>query len=124
MTSLNGPEDVAIFAETDFRGRHQRFGIKLPDRRSHMYIIGKTGVGKSTLLETLIQHDLRVGHGLALLDPHGDLVNRLRNQIPVGRQSELVYFDISDSAHALAFNPLQSVPESRRPLAASGMLNV
>jgi len=122
--TLANPNDVAIFAETNFRGKHQPFGIKLADRRAHMYVIGKTGVGKSTLLETLIRHDLKAGHGLALLDPHGDLVDRVRAQVPLERQAELIYFNVSDSAHALAFNPLQNVPASRRPLAASGMLNV
>ncbi len=120
----NKPNDIAIFAETNFRGQSRPFGIKLADRRAHMYIIGKTGVGKSTLLQTLIKHDLDAGHGLALLDPHGDLVERVLADVPEHRKPDLIYFNVPDTAHPFAFNPLQHVPVSRRPLAASGMLNV
>jgi type IV secretory pathway TraG/TraD family ATPase VirD4 len=116
--------DIAIFAKTNFRGKQQPFGIKLEDRRAHMYIIGKTGVGKSTLLETLIRQDLEAGHGLALIDPHGDLVRRVLTLIPTERTSELIYFNVADPKSSFAFNPLQHVPAHRRPLAASGMLSV
>ena len=64
---------ITYFAQTNFRNEEKPFGIKTPDRRAHMYVIGKTGTGKSTLLETLIRQDLENGEGLALLDPHGDL---------------------------------------------------
>jgi type IV secretory pathway TraG/TraD family ATPase VirD4 len=116
--------DIALFAQTNFRGQHRQFGIKLADRLAHMYLIGKTGVGKSTLLETLIKHDLTGGHGIALIDPHGDLVQRVLSEIPEHRKADVVYFNVPDTKHSLAFNPLQHVPVSRRPLAASGMLNV
>jgi GTPase SAR1 family protein len=121
---LNDESDIAIFGETNFRGQHQSFGIRLPDRRAHMYIIGKTGVGKSTLIETLIRHDLTAGHGLALLDPHGDLVERVLAAIPEQRRSDLIYFNVPDTTNPLGFNPLQRVPESKRSLAAGGMLSV
>lgn len=121
---IAGENDVAIFAETDSRGKRQRFGIRLPDRRAHMYIIGKTGVGKSTLLETLIRHDINVGHGVALLDPHSDLVERILANIPKHRAKDLIYFDVTDTAYPLAFNPLQRVPKRHRSLAAAGMLSV
>jgi hypothetical protein len=116
--------EIAFFAETNFRNRRTRFGIKLPDRRSHMYVIGKTGVGKSTLLETLINHDLNAGHGLILLDPHGDLVERVLAQVPKDRQSDLIYFNVPDTSRRFGFNPLQNVSEAKRPLAAAGMLAV
>jgi GTPase SAR1 family protein len=116
--------DIAVFAETDFRADPQRFGIKLADRRAHMFIIGKTGVGKSTLLETLMTHDLTAGHGFALLDPHGDLARRMLTSIPENRRDHLIYFDVADTTNPLAFNPLQSVTAAKRPLAASGMLSV
>lgn len=123
-TIAKNGDDVAIFAAANFRGAHRRFGIKLADRRAHMYIIGKTGVGKSTLLATLIKHDLTAGHGLALIDPHGDLVERVLAEVPQGRRADVIYFNVPDTAHSFAFNPLQHVPAARRPLAASGMLSV
>ena len=124
QTSPNGESDIAVFAAANFRGVQRPFGIKLADRRAHMYIIGKTGVGKSTLLATLTQQDLIAGHGLALIDPHGDLVERVLAEMPEERRSDLIYFNVPDTRHAFAFNPLQNVTASRRPLAASGMLNV
>jgi hypothetical protein len=123
-TAANDSSDIAFFAETNFRGQQRPFGIRLPDRRAHMYIIGKTGVGKSTLLETLIKHDVTAGHGVALIDPHGDLVERVLTGLPEERKRDLIYFNVTDAAHPLAFNPLQHVPVARRPLAASGMLSV
>jgi len=124
LTSAKSQNDIAVFAETNFRGEHRPFGIKLADRRAHMYIIGKTGVGKSTLLQTLIKHDLDAGHGVALIDPHGDLVERVLADIPEERKNALIHFNVSDTTHPFAFNPLQHVPAGRRPLAASGMLGV
>lgn len=123
-TTPSVTDDIAIFAATNFRGAGRPFGIKLADRRAHMYIIGKTGVGKSTLLATLIKRDLEAGHGLALIDPHGDLVERVLAGVPDKRKSDVIYFNVPDNAHPFAFNPLQHVAADRRPLAASGMLNV
>src|SRR5205823_1299118 len=77
------------------------------DRRAHVYVIGKTGVGKSTLLETLMRHDLEAGHGFALLDPHGDLVEKILTQIPASRTDNLIYFNAVDTRNPLAFNPVQ-----------------
>src|SRR2546422_3582479 len=91
---------------------------------AHTYIIGKTGTGKSTLLENLARQDIRAGHGLTLLDPHGDLVERLVEDVPVERQPDCIYFNVPDVAHPLGFNPLESVAPDRRPLAASGLLEV
>jgi type IV secretory pathway TraG/TraD family ATPase VirD4 len=115
-------EPVAYFAETNFRGLRRRFGIKLADRRSHVYIVGKTGVGKSTLILTLIKHDFEANHGLALLDPHGDLSEQVVTAVPSNRKPDLLYFDVSNQHSTFAFNPLQHVSPKQRPLAASGML--
>ena len=89
--------------------------MKQADRRAHTYIIGKTGTGKSTLLENLARQDIRCGRGLALLDPHGDLVERLLVAVPDPRKSDLIYFNVPDIAHPLGFNPLESVAPERRP---------
>jgi hypothetical protein len=116
--------NITLFAETNFRNKRVRFGIKQADRRAHMYIIGKTGTGKSTLLETLIRQDIASGKGVALLDPHGDLVERVLEQLPEHRKRDLIYFDVPDDSHVLGINPLESVSPQKRPLAASGLLEV
>jgi hypothetical protein len=122
MTNQPAQEEITYFATTDFRHRVTPFGIKRGDRRAHMYVLGKTGTGKSTLLETLIRQDLSRGHGLALLDPHGDLVEKVLSEVPAERRADLVYFDATE--RPLGFNPLESVAVKYRPLAASGLLSV
>jgi len=125
MTNSHSVEKgITLFAETNFRNERVRFGIKQADRRAHMYIIGKTGTGKSTLLETLIRKDIYSGKGVALLDPHGDLVERVIAQIPEHRKGDLIYFNVPDLSRPLGFNPLASVSPLKRPLAASGLLEV
>jgi len=120
------PEDnsVSVFAQTNFRNQHKPFGIRQADRRAHMYVIGETGTGKSTLLATLLKHDLEGGRGVALFDPHGDLVERALEWVPPARREDLIYFDVPNPAQSLAFNPLETVPPLKRPLAASGLLDV
>ncbi len=89
-----------------------------------MYIIGKTGTGKSTLLQTLVHQDIRNGEGLALLDPHGDLVENILAEIPERRQHDIIYFNVPDPTRPLSFNPLESVPPLKRSLVAAGLLEV
>src|SRR6266581_1783749 len=108
---------IAFFARSNFRDDRRVFGIRRTDRRAHMYVIGKTGTGKSTLLETLIRQDILAGEGLALLDPHGDLVERVVAWIPQERKGDLIAFNVPDSSHPLGFNPLESVPPEKRALA-------
>lgn len=114
--------DITVFAETDWRGQRRRFGITRKDRRAHMYLIGKTGMGKSTLLQTLITADLQRAEGLAVLDPHGDLIQRVVPLIPPDRTGEMVYFD--PASRAVAFNPLDAPDPARRHLVASGLVAV
>src|ERR1051325_790444 len=99
MSDQLAKEEITYFATTDFRNRVTPFGIKRKDRRAHIYILGKTGTGKSTLLETLIRQDLLRGNGLALLDPHGDLVEKVLAEVPEERRSDLIYFDATDAKH-------------------------
>lgn len=117
-------EDITNIATTDFRNRQVSFGIKHKDRRTHMYILGKTGTGKSTLLENLIRQDISNDHGLALLDPHGDLIEKILSAVPAERHGDLIYFDATDAKWPLGFNPLEYVAAQYRPLAASGLLSV
>src|SRR5438270_8960314 len=115
----NSENPITYFARTNFRNEQKLFGIRRADRRAHMYIIGKTGTGKSTLLETLIRQDIQSGEGLLLIDPHGDLVEKVLAWIPERRKDDLIYFNVPDSAAPLGFNPLERVPPEKRPLAAS-----
>ena len=121
-TSIN--QQISFFAQADFRGRLTTFGVKEADRRAHMYLIGKTGTGKSTLIESLILQDIKAGRGAALLDPHGDLVERVLAKLPGERQGDVIYFDVPDVKQSLGFNPLSNVPQAKRSLAASGLVGV
>jgi hypothetical protein len=89
-----------------------------------MYMLGKTGTGKTTLLEFLVRQDMENGEGLALFDPHGDFVRKLLPAVPESRQNDLVYLDATDLTSPLSFNPLESVPRERRSLAAQGLLEI
>src|ERR1700737_2191059 len=85
---------LTFIGRTNWRGQGRAFGIPAEDRRAHMYLIGKTGAGKSTLLETMIRQDLLRGSGLALLDPHGDLAERIVQWMPESRKKDLLYLDV------------------------------
>jgi hypothetical protein len=115
---------ISYFAQTNSRASHRPFGIKQADRLSHMYIIGKTGTGKSTLIETLIRQDIAAGRGCALLDPHGDLVERIAATIPDHRKADTIYFNVPDPALACGYNPFAKVGPGLRPLVASGLMDV
>jgi len=115
---------VTVLGRTTYRGTRRTFGIRNADRRAHMYIVGKTGTGKSTLLETMLVQDLTAGEGCAVLDPHGDLVDRLIRRVPDSRRGDLIYLDVADAAQPWGFNPLAGVRLDKRPLAASGLLEV
>jgi len=115
---------ITYFARTNFRNQYRAFGIKRADRLSHMYLIGKTGTGKSTLLETLVRQDIAAGQGLAVVDPHGDLVDRIAAGIPDHRRKDVIYFNVPDAKQPYGYNPLKRVVPAKRPLAASGLLEV
>ncbi len=115
---------VTVFASTNFRNQQRRFGIKEDDRRRHMYLVGKTGMGKSTTLENMIIEDIRAGRGLALVDPHGDLAEKVLKFIPASRTNDVVYFNPADTAYPVAFNILESVGEDYKPLVAYGLVGV
>lgn len=115
--------DLALLGVTAFRARRERFGILPDDRRRHIAIVGKTGMGKTTLLQNLIRSDIRAGRGVALLDPHGDLCEAILAGIPRGRTNDVVLFDAADTAHPLSFNILHCPRSEQRPLVASGILS-
>jgi CxxC-x17-CxxC domain-containing protein len=119
---MNG--EVTLFGETTFRNQNQRFGIKIDDRRRHMYAIGKSGMGKSTLLENMIAQDINKGRGLAVVDPHGDLAEKIIRYIPDRRVEEVVYFNPADAEYPIAFNVVEQVEPHLRHLVASGLIGV
>jgi energy-coupling factor transporter ATP-binding protein EcfA2 len=99
------------------------FVIHPEDARFHTYIIGKTGSGKTTLLRNLILQHIQQGHGIAIVDPHGDLAEELLHHLPSHRADHLVYFNPGDLDYPIAFNPLANVPPDDRPLVASGIVD-
>lgn len=114
--------DVSYIGETNHRRKFTRFGIKQRDRLSHIYIIGKTGVGKSTLLENLARQDLEHGRGFAVLDPHGDLAERLRD-VAALLERPFIYLDAADPIQPYGYNPLRRVRPDKVPLAVAGLLD-
>jgi Type IV secretion-system coupling protein DNA-binding domain len=116
--------DITVFAKTNFRNKEVPFGIKTDDRRRHMYLIGKTGMGKTTLMENMVIQDIRNGHGVAFLDPHGDSIQRILDCVPAGRINDVVYFNPADLEYPVAFNILESVDPKYKHLVASGLMGV
>ena len=115
-------QGIVTLGRTNFRDHHRPFGIRPDDRRRHLYIVGKTGMGKSTLLLNLLTADIAAGHGCCLVDPHGDLAEAILPQIPPRRTNDVILFDAGDQSHPIAFNPLADCDPRSRPLVASGML--
>ena len=113
---------ISYFARTNHRNSNVPFGIKQPDRLSHIYLIGKTGVGKSTLLETLARQDLEAGRGFALIDPHGDLVERIARDAVAEAPGRVHYLNAPDGAQPYGYNPLRRVRDDKIPLAVSGLI--
>lgn len=114
--------DISYFARTNHRNARVPFGIKQADRLSHMYVVGKTGTGKSTLLETLAWQDFERGRGFALVDPHGDLAEELATRMQSANPGRLIYFNASDPWLMYGYNPMRRVRADKIPLAVSGIL--
>lgn len=117
-------EDLSLFATTNFRDIRETFGITYRDRERHMYIIGKSGSGKSKLQETLIIEDINKGKGVGVIDPHGDLVDNVLKYIPEHRVKDVIIFDPADINFPIAFNPLEKVEPQYRIQVASGFIEI
>ena len=115
---------INFIAETTFRNRKQRFGIKTDDRRRHVYVIGKTGMGKTAMLENMAIQDIQAGQGIGFVDPHGEAAERLLNFVPSERINDVVYFNPSDIEHPMAFNVMEKVDIEHRHLVAAGLMGV
>jgi len=119
---MENQDRVTYFGATDARGKRVPFGIKAKDRARHMYVIGKTGMGKSTLLENMAIQDIRNGEGMAFIDPHGSAVEKLLDFIPAERVKDVVYFAPFDLEHPMAFNVMEDVGYDKRHLVTSGLM--
>lgn len=113
---------LLVIAETDWRGVHRRFGILEEDRLRHLWVVGKTGTGKSTLLLNLLSQDLKAGRGVGLLDPHGDLATAALGLVPQERRGSVCWFDPADSEAAVAFNVLRQGGQSADPTLISSSI--
>lgn len=118
--AING--SITYFAATDSRGRRIPFGIKAPDRSRHMYVIGKTGMGKSTLLENMAIQDIQNGNGLCFVDPHGKTADLLLDYVPAERAKDVLYFAPFDMEYPVSFNIMEDVGPDRRHLVVNGLM--
>lgn len=118
------PERITFFAKTDARGKNVPFGIKAKDRTRHVYVIGKTGMGKSTLLENMAVQDIRNGEGFAFIDPHGQTAETLLDYIPEERMKDVLYFAPHDTDFPVSFNVMEDVGADKRHLVVSGLMSV
>ncbi|MEK7639444.1 MAG: type IV secretion system DNA-binding domain-containing protein [Patescibacteria group bacterium] len=121
--TLFDPEKITFFAKTDARGQNIPFGIKAKDRQRHMYVIGKTGMGKSTLLENMAAQDILNGEGVAFIDPHGSAAETLLEYVPEHRVKDVVYFAPFDVNHPISFNVMEDVGADKRHLVVSGLMS-
>ena len=117
-------KEVNFFARTEYKNRMMTFGILPDDRRRHMYIIGKTGTGKSTLIANLAINDIRNGKGICIVDPHGDLCETILDYIPSYRINDVIYMDPSDLDHTFSINPLEVSNDRQRELVVSGIIAI
>jgi len=116
--------EITYFGETTFRNQRRRFGVKTDDRRRHLYLIGKTGMGKTVMMENMAIQDIQQGRGVGFVDPHGEAAERLLDFIPSNRINDVVYFNPADLEYPIAFNVMEKVGPEHRHLVASGLMGV
>jgi len=120
---MDDPEKITYFAQTDSRNKLQKFGIKSKDRSKHVYVIGKTGMGKSTLLENMAIQDIQSGKGMAFIDPHGGTAEKLLEYVPESRIKDVLYFAPFDLEHPISFNVMEDIGADSRHLVANGLMS-
>lgn len=117
-------EEINFFGETNFRNTRKKFGIKPDDRRRHLYIVGKTGMGKTALLQNMAIQDIQNGNGIGFVDPHGEAAEELLDFIPSSRINDVIYINPADLDYPIAFNVMESVGVEYRHLVAGGLMGV
>jgi CxxC-x17-CxxC domain-containing protein len=116
--------DINFFGETNFRNINKKFGIKLDDRRRHVYVVGKTGMGKTAMLQNMAIQDIQNGKGIGFVDPHGEAAEELLDFVPSDRINDVVYVNPADLDYPIAFNVMESVGLEYRHLVAGGLMGV
>jgi len=117
------PQKITYFGETDARGKKIKFGIKAKDRLRHLYVIGKTGMGKSTLLENMAIQDIQNGEGIAVIDPHGSMAEKILDYVPEHRVKDVLYFAPFDMEFPIAFNVMEDIGADKRHLVVNGLMS-
>jgi hypothetical protein len=117
------PDKITYIGQTDYRNQKVKFGIKAIDRTRHLYTIGKTGMGKSTLLENMAIQDIQNGEGLAFIDPHGGSAEKILEYIPEHRVKDVIYFAPFDTEYPISFNVMEDVGLAKRHLVVSGLMS-
>ena len=117
-------DEITFFGETTFRNTRKKFGIKTDDRRRHMYVIGKTGMGKTALMENMAIQDIQAGRGVCFIDPHGEASEKLLDFVPSKRINDVIYFNPADLEFPIAFNVMEKVDIAHRHLVAGGLMGV
>ena len=117
-------DEINFFAETTFRNQQKKFGIKTDDRRRHVYVIGKTGMGKTAMMENMAIQDIQSGKGVGFVDPHGEAAEKLLDFVPPSRINDVVYFNPADLDYPISFNVMDNVSMEHRHLVASGLMGV
>jgi CxxC-x17-CxxC domain-containing protein len=116
--------EINFFGLTTFRNQRKKFGIKTDDRRRHVYIVGKTGMGKTEVVSNMAIQDIQQGRGIGFVDPHGESAERLLDFVPSNRVNDVVYFNPADLEYPLAFNVMEKVDPEYHHLVASGLMGV
>lgn len=116
--------DLNVFARTDFRGEHRPVGIRREDRRLHMYVIGRTGMGKTSMLLNMALNDINGGEGVCFIDPHGDAVESLLDCIPASRIDDVIYINPADTDYPIPMNVLERTRPEQEHLLVSGVIAV
>lgn len=114
--------EITPIGVTNFRNDKKPFGIKDTDRLNHIYVIGKTGTGKSTLLLNMAVSDIQRGNGICLIDPHGDIAEKILDFVLKERINDVIYFNPADETHVIGFNPLQDIPKDQQHLVVAGLI--
>ena len=117
-------EEVIHFAKAIYHGREKDFGIKIDDRRRHVYIIGKTGMGKTVMLENMAIQDIQSRRGVGIVDPHGEFAEKMLDFVPKNRINDVIYFNPADLDFPIAFNVMEKVDFAHRHLVSAGLLGV